>query len=92
MAKNSISPKMALAIQSKVAAYIKELDSYMTSLANEVETLNRDYWYGGSNANDWYNKMSQHYINAYTANQRLKDMNDTFKRQIIKYKNARDSK
>ncbi|MCI8347023.1 MAG: hypothetical protein HFJ12_03630 [Bacilli bacterium] len=92
MSKNSISPKVALAVSSKVAGYIKELDGYMTQLAEAVEHLNTTYWYGGENANGWYNNMAAHYINALSANQRLLDMNNKFKKQVIKYKNASDSK
>lgn len=92
MAKNSISPKVALSISSKVAKYIKDLDSQMTQLADAVERLNAHYWYGGANANDWYNKMAAHYVNALSANQRLLDMNNKFKKQITKYKSASDSK
>lgn len=92
MAKNSVSPQVALNVQSKVKSYIQTIDSLLNDLATNVESLNQHGWYGGAAANDWYNKMSQHYMNAVAANKKLDEMNTKLKSQVNRYKQAVDKR
>lgn len=61
MAKSGISKSEAKKAYKDVKGYLSELEGYINKLADDVEKMNKEYWYGGEPANKWYNNMVNHY-------------------------------
>ena len=66
--KSGVSKQVAKKAYNNVAKDLQDLEKYMNKLVQDVEVMNKSYWYGDKLANQWYNKMKGHYSENKDAN------------------------
>lgn len=59
--KSGVSKQVAKKAYNNVAKDLQDLEKYMNKLVEDVENMNKNYWYGDSLANNWYATMKGHY-------------------------------
>ena len=59
--KSGVNKKIARKAYNNVKKDLQDLEKYMNKLVEDVEIMNKSYWYGDKLANDWYKKMRNHY-------------------------------
>ena len=92
MAKSGINKKVAKQAYNKVKGELQKLETHMNQFAKDVEAMNKDYWYGSSKANKWYEKVSDHYYlgkkttaNGTVANNLVQFYTGVYKTQAALY-------
>ena len=66
--KSGVSKQVAKKAYNNVAKDLQDLETYMNKLVEDVENMNKNYWYGDKLANQWYNTMKGHYSDNKDAN------------------------
>lgn len=64
MAITGLNRQLARDTYNKANKKIDDLKTDLNNLKTAVQTMNRDYWYGGNSANKWYANVSS----AHTSN------------------------
>lgn len=66
MAKNGgINSKIAKKAYNDLGTELNALVSHLNSLVTDVQDMNKNVWYGGKKANEWYTNMNARYENVY---------------------------
>lgn len=63
--KSGVNTAIAKKTYNNVQTAMNTLNTHMNDLVKNVEKMNKDDWYGGKSANNWYKKMITAYSNLY---------------------------
>lgn len=55
---SGVNTKQAKKAYNDVKKHLANLEAYAKQLQADVESLNKDLWYGGTKANKWYASMN----------------------------------
>ena len=55
---SGVNTKVAKKAYNDVKKHLAQLETYAKELQNDVESLNKNMWYGGTKAANWYESVS----------------------------------
>ena len=79
LAKDFAKKSVAKKAYNKVKIELVELENHIQSLQKHVERMNKDIWYGGKSATNWYKKMQNIYTKLIVFDNGVNDFQGALK-------------
>ena len=82
MAGTGLSKKALKQTRQSIGQELKRYAQAIQKLRNDVERMNRDIWYGGQTANNWYQGMQKHYEADVKYGNKMKNLHKNLSKKI----------